>query len=265
MTHSKLTTAELLFKRAQQMELDPSWVTRGGVFAVTAHGREYYLNFAYSPLNSHTSASLATNKYLTRLILGRHGMTNIPFVRPRHASEASDFLAQYGKVVAKPVKGSGAHDIHIVTDPSQLQQLSLDRYILEQYILGKEMRYLVLNGQVIAVHQSDYNQSVDHDRPLMRISYDQSEWDQSLMESSVRVAEILGLNFAAVDYLVDQAGQAHILEVNSAPGMKWFHAPTSGPTVDVAGMFLKAIFKAQDTPHLHQLQLDQKNVMPSYG
>jgi len=56
---------------------------------------------------------------------------------------------------------------------------------------------------------------------------------------------LLDLNFAAVDYMIDDTGTAYILEVNTTPGLKWFHAPTSGPVVDVARLFLEAIFEDQ--------------------
>ena len=245
-TGQKLGTAKLLFQSAQKMGLRPSWVTPDGLFAVRVNGREQYVNFARSPLNSHTSASLVYNKYLTRQILARHGMPNIPFARPKSHAEAVAFLRRHGKIVAKPIGGSGARDIHIVTTASQLQALHITKYILEKYIAGQELRYLVLNGAVIGVHRSDYGSSVQANRPLKRISYHSSAWNLALVASAIEVAHVLGLKFGAVDYLVDASGRAYILEVNTTPGLKWFHAPSAGPVVDVAGQFLAAIVK--DTP-----------------
>jgi hypothetical protein len=238
----KLGTTELLFRAAQDMGLNPSWITPDGLFAVTVDGREHYINFARSHLNSHTSASLAKNKYLTRCILERHGMQNIPFTHPQTQSDAAAFLRVYSKIVAKPITGSGAHDIHVVTTVQQLQELDITKYILEQYIVGEELRYLVLNNTVIGVHRSDYGTSVAEDRQLERISYPTAEWKPSLIASSIQVAHILSLKFAAVDFLIDTAENAYILEVNTTPGLKWFHAPTSGPSIDVARQFLLATF-----------------------
>lgn len=243
----KLGTTELLYRTAQQMNLDPHWITPGGLFAVTFNGRERYVNFARSPLNSHTSSSLTKNKYLTRLILERHQMPNIPFIRPTSQDAAAVFLATHKKIIAKPLTGSGAHDIHIITEPSQLTTLNITKYILEKYIVGQEMRYLVLNGAVIGVHRSDYGTSVLEDRQLLRISYPHEEWDPQLTSTAIRAASALDLNFAAVDFLVTQAGRPYVLEVNSAPGLKWFHAPSSGPVVDVARQFLEAVFKPAGT------------------
>lgn len=242
-TGQKLGTTQLLFRSAQQMGLNPSWITPEGLFAISLNGRERYVNFARSPLNSHTSTSLAKNKYLTRLILERHHMPNIPFTRAPSQAMAQAFLDTHQKIIAKPLRGSGARDIHIITIPSQLKTLAIRRYILEKYIAGQELRYLVLNGVVIGVHRSEYGVSVREDRPLQRISYPHTTWDPAMVASAIQVAHILGLNFAAIDYLVTPAGAAYILEVNSTPGLKWFHAPTSGPVVDAARQFLEAAFK----------------------
>lgn len=237
----KLGTAEILFQRAQQMGLAPIWVTPRGVFAITINGQERYINLARSPLNSDASAALAKNKHITRRILERHHMPNIPYVLPRTQADAEEFLRQHSTVVAKPVSGAAARDIHIITTPGQLASLTICRYLLEKYIPGTEVRYLVLNNEVVGVHRSEYGTSVSYDRPLTRISYPRSNWDPALVKCSLRIAGILSLRFAAVDYLIDALGQASILEVNTMPGLKWFHAPSSGPVVDVASLFLHSI------------------------
>jgi glutathione synthase/RimK-type ligase-like ATP-grasp enzyme len=168
-------------------------------------------------------------------------MSNIPFTLPRTQAEAAAFLGKYGKIIAKPVAGFGAHDIHIITTQAQLNQLAIPGYLLEKYIAGKELRYLILNHEIIGVHRSEYGTSVEENRALQRISYPKALWDPALMSSSLRIADILNLRFAAIDYLVEASGRAYILEVNTIPGFKWFHAPTSGPIVDVARLFLESI------------------------
>lgn len=239
----KLGTTELLFRAAQKMDLRPEWVSPGDMFAVTIDGKEQYISLAKSPLNSHASAGLAKDKYLTRCILERNNIANIPFSRPQSPETAEQFLAEHKKIVAKPVFGSGSRDIHIITSASQIRALDIKNYILEKYITGQELRYLVLNGHVVGVHLSKYGTSVSESRALERISYPENVWDETLINLSLRVADILGLGFATVDYLVEESGQANILEVNTTPGLKWFHAPSSGPTVDVAAKFLKTLYQ----------------------
>lgn len=252
MTSEKLGTAELLYRRAKQMSLQPSWVIQDGLFTIQTTSGEKYINFARSPFNSDVSISLAKNKYVTRLLMERHQLPNIPFARPQNLVEAKQFLKKHAQIIVKPVTGYGAQDIHIVSDGRELETMNIRKYIFEKYIAGKEMRYLVLNNDIIGVHESKYGTSVAEDRPLQRISYQHTTWDPLLIALSLRIANILDLHFAAVDYLIDAQGQVYILEVNTNPGLKWFHAPTSGPPVDVAGIFITAILEGLHKPmNLH--------------
>lgn len=222
------------------MGLTPEWVVKNGVFAIQINESEHYINFERSPLNSHLSVSLSGNKHLTRLILKRRGHANIPFKRVRTLTAATAFLDEHGVIIAKPLKGSGSRGIKIISSTSDFDGLVLSNHILEKYMPGVEMRYLIMDGRVIAVHRSNYGTSVDKNRDLERMSLPHTDWDQAIAARSITIAELLGLRFAAVDYLVDNAGAYHLLEVGAAPGFKWFHAPSSGPAVDVAHMFLSA-------------------------
>ena len=239
-----LYTAELLFQGAQRLGLSPCWLTPGSVFAINVNGHERYIDLSRSPLNSDVSVALAKNKYVTRHILDRHQLPNIPFVLPESQVEAEAFLDRHKTVVAKPVSGSGSRDIHIISDWQQLGRLRLKKYLLEKYIAGRELRYLILNGSIIGVQRSDYGLSVAEDRPLKRIAYYEDQWNPAIMKLTQQIAIIMNLKFAAIDYLVDSFGKAYVLEVNTMPGFKWFHAPTSGPVVDVARLFLESVVEA---------------------
>jgi glutathione synthase/RimK-type ligase-like ATP-grasp enzyme len=232
---------ERLYRTAEGMDLQPTWIVAQRLFSIRTAAGERYINHVRSSLNSHTSMSLAVNKYLTRTVLEHNNLPGIPFAQPKTADEAAAFLAEHGKIIVKPVDGMGARDIHIVTSLEQLQDITLGKYLFEKYIAGREMRYLVLNGAVIAVHRSDYGVSVAQDRALERISFPPAEWDPKLVALAVQTADVFGLNFAVIDYLVNESGQAHILEINTNPGLHWFHEPSRGPAVDVAFLFLQSI------------------------
>ncbi len=244
-------TVELLFARAQSMGLQPAWITEGGLFVVTTDKGERYVNHGRSSLNSHVGIGLARNKFHTRLVLERHNLPNIPFMQPQSRQQAEAFLDMHDSIIVKPIKSSGSKNIRIVHTQTELRQLSLDKSILEKYTPGREMRYLALNGEVIGVYESKYGRSVDEHRYLECVSYDSDSWDPELVDMSVEISQILGLSFAAVDYLIDDAGKAYILEVNTRPDFKWFHAPSAGPVVDVATYFLKAMLgDAQAVAHV---------------
>jgi glutathione synthase/RimK-type ligase-like ATP-grasp enzyme len=236
-----LSTSELLFRAAENAGLQPAWVNPGGLFAINVGGVEKYVNYGRSHLNSHIAVSLAGNKLMTRTILGRHGLPNIPFARKWTLDGAKAFLSKHKVIIAKPLCGAGAKDINIIDNPKDFVRLTIKNYILEKYLEGKEMRYLVLDGSVIGVHHSKYGTSVEETRFLERISYSRNDWDETLVDLAVRVTAILGLKFAAVDFIVTPDGGKYILEVNSAPGLKWFHAPTKGPVVNIAEQLVATI------------------------
>ncbi len=240
MIAKKLGSAELLFKAASKMGLRPSWLKQGSTFVISTPDGERYIHHSVSSMNSQLSSSMVANKNAAKLVLVRQGFPTMAHLVPSNEAEAQAFLAKHKKIIIKPIRGSNSHDVHIVERAEQLVSVDVRQYIFEEYAPGRELRYLVLNDQVIGVHESQYGESVAEDRPLKRISYPRDAWDPKLIALSLRVAKAFGLRFAAVDHIIGPDGQARILEINSSPGMKWFHAPTSGPVVDVAHLFLQA-------------------------
>jgi glutathione synthase/RimK-type ligase-like ATP-grasp enzyme len=249
---SRPGSAELLYAAAKQMDLSPVWLIRGQLLAIATSEGERYLYDAKNSLNSQLSSSLTQDKLATRRVLERHNLPSIPNINPANQEEAEAFIAKHQTIIVKPLKGSNCQDVHIVHTPEQLVLFNIKNYILEQYISGRELRYLILNGQVIGVHESEYGGSVSETRSLQRISYPRAEWSPVLIALALDVAAIFKLRYAAVDFLVDSQGGAHILEVNSSPGMKWFHSPTTGPEVNVAGMFLEAMIEERQPVSLAQ-------------
>lgn len=228
------------------MGLKPQWLTKHLFTVVTANGPQHVFASKNS-LNSQLSSGLSSNKYLMRTILSQHNLPNIPYFRPEDQAEAELFLGIHGRLIAKPNKGSGSKDIHHIKTPTDLSKLVIENYILEKYIEGKELRYLTLNGEVVAVYHSDYGNSIEELRELKCIAYGQTEWNQQLVALSKKVVNSVNLRFGCVDYLVEADGTVYILEVNSAPDLKWFHNPSSGPAVNVARLFLEALV-AEATP-----------------
>lgn len=236
----KLYAPELLYMAAQDMGLQPEWLDYQKIFvAQTPHG-ELFFDHAQSHLNSHLAIIQSRDKYFTRLILERNSLPNIDFALPLNLAEAEVFFAIHRDIIAKPKRGMGSHDIHHITDRHELSELKYPKYIFEKYTPGREMRYLVLRGKVIAVQESVYGDSVAYDRQLERHSFAPESWDPALQAMAIQIAHIFGLGLAAVDFMIDATGRAWVLEVNNSPGLKWFHAPTSGPAVDVARQLLEA-------------------------
>lgn len=235
-------STEILFTRAKELGLQPRRLNDYGLFEITLkNGSRQYVFHSKSNLNSQLASYLVTNKHITREILDEHKLPNIPYCLPESKQELRSFFDGHQPIVVKPTYGHGSHGVLFIYQVEQLENVDIFNSVAEKFIKGQEERYLVLNGQVIAVHQKLYDGPINSPETLQRVSVDAAAWNEKQVYMAVQVATVFGLRFAAVDFIVMSDGTFVILEVNSAPGIAWFHAPTSGPSVDVAGKLLLAM------------------------
>jgi glutathione synthase/RimK-type ligase-like ATP-grasp enzyme len=235
--------AELLFRAAQDMGLEPVWLDYG-LFSVQAGGARRYVYYSASLMNSQLAQALAVNKYATRLILQEHSFPNIPFLLPDSYEAAKAFIEEHKVVVVKPIKGLKSLEVTIIRSADEVARDTLDStYIYEKFIQGTEMRVLILNGKVLAVHAREYPGPINNDpSKVNRVSYEPSEWDGRMVETALAVTEVMGLRFAAVDFIQTDEGFV-VLEVNSAPELRRFEKPDEGPAIPAARLFLEAMMK----------------------
>jgi len=235
-----ISTAKILFEEAEKLQLHPEWLTDYGLFSFQQDSQEKYCFYNTSILNSHLSIYLAKNKHATRVILGRHNLKNIDYCLPKSLVEAKRFLEEHQKIVLKPTQGRRSEGVHLINLVEELEGLSIENSILEKYILGKEYRYLILNGEVLAVHQRVYDTPINTTEDVKRISFAKADWNKEAVAVAIKTAAVMGLQLAAVDFLVAEKGEAFILEVNSAPGIYHFHFPSEGPAINAGKLILIA-------------------------
>ena len=155
---------------AQAMGLKPKQLTDYGLISIEIDGKERYLFYDGSNPNMQLSSWLSMNKHTARTIFAKNGLPNIPFCCPTDLAEAQRFLAEHKKIIAKPLKGQHSKDIVVLTEDQRLKDISLQSSLLEKYIAGKEMRYLVLHGEVIAAHYKSYKGEINNPETVKRIS-----------------------------------------------------------------------------------------------
>ena len=244
-------STDILYARADELGLKPSKLNEYGLLEITTYsGAKQYIFHSKTALNSQLSSYLVSNKHTTRQILEQHNLPNIPYCLPKTQRELRDFFIKHQPVVVKPTYGHGSHGVRMIDDVAQLDNLDITTIVAEKFIEGQEERYLVLNGQVIAVHQKLYDGPINSAETLRRVSLKSDTWHSERTRMAVQIAQVFRLRFAAVDFIVMSDGTFVVLEVNSAPGIAWFHTPTSGPSVDVAGMLLLAMAKEAEVANL---------------
>lgn len=237
-------TISLIFSSAKELGLEPEVLTDYGLIAINPNGQERYVFYGTSVLNSQLASHLATNKHATRIILERHNLPNIPYCLPASESESLKFLKKHGKIIAKPTMGRRSRGIRLIEHPVDFKKVNLRTHILEKYIEGHQMRYLVLQNEVIGVHQKVYRAAISRPKQTKRISYAKSKWDKEMVRLSLLAVRALGLNFAAVDFMIDDKARVYILEINQSPSLLRFNFPDEGPPVDLVKILLEATVNA---------------------
>lgn len=226
--------------RATALGLKPELLTEYGIIAIHPNNQERYVFYGTSVLNNQLASHLATNKHASRIILERHNLPNIPYCLPESESEALEFLKKHKMIIAKPTMGRRSRGIRLIQQADDFKKVNLRTHILEEYIEGRQMRYLVLQNEVIAVHEKVYKEAISRPKQTRRIAYEKKDWDDKIVRLSLLAATALGLNFAAVDFLIDNEARAYILEVNQSPSLLRFNFPDEGPPIDLVKIFLEA-------------------------
>lgn len=232
--------ANLLFEEARKLKLQPKWLTDYGLFSIESNHKVYFIYYSYSLFNSHLSSRLSRDKHITRTILEENKLPNIPYTLAKTKEEVLAFLAIHKTIIAKPNLSSHSENVYLIKNLHEIPAIPYNEYLLEQFIKGEELRYLVLQGKVIAVHRKYYKTPINNPDTVKRISYPQDQWNQDMVKLTLEITNTMHLNFAAVDFIIDKQGKAFVLEVNSAPGLWHFHYPEEGPAINVARMFLEA-------------------------
>ncbi len=243
-------TSQILFDEAKNLGLNPQWLTDYGLFYINIDNTIRFVFHGISYLNSQMSSYLCRNKHATRIVLDLFRLPNIPYALPATDAEAISFLKKHKRIVVKPTVGSRSENVHLITQKSQLKNIDRASSIFEKYIEGREFRYLVLKNQVIAVHERIFPGLINDPKIVKRISYPPNKWEKKLIEISLKTTQAIGTQFAAVDFKIDKKENPYILEVNAAPGIKWFHNPTKGPSVNVANLLLKATVEELKNKHV---------------
>lgn len=242
-TQLPLSTATLLFAEAQRRGLNPVWETDYGLFSFELNGQREYLFFSKLPFNNQLSAEYSRNKHITHIILDQAGFDTIPYCVPDGIDEAVEFLNGHPSIVVKPTIGERSRQVILVTKPSELLNVELDSMILEKFIQGSEIRYLILQDQLIAVLEKHPDPRPHQPWHKRNETVQSSQWNTKQVDLALHIAKTLKLHWCAVDFIVDIAQKPWILEVNSAPGIKLFHHPHQGETVDVARLIFDEMLK----------------------
>lgn len=129
----------------------------GGFFRLSFGGRSVVCREALSEMTTAVAMSLCDDKSATRRALLRAGLS-VPAQTVAGAEELNDrFLEEHCRIVVKPARGEQGIGISVdLSSPEEIRNAvalakqHADRVLLEQFVEGKDLRVIVIGGEVVA-------------------------------------------------------------------------------------------------------------------
>jgi glutathione synthase/RimK-type ligase-like ATP-grasp enzyme len=242
-----LKTARFLFERAQELGLEPVWLTDYGAFSITFDGKNETYFQSTLPFNNVLAGYLTNNKHLTRLKAAEINEKNIPYSFPQAFEELTEFLHEHKIIIGKPTRGSGGENVIKITNENQLASLNWKNMIFERYIEGTEWRVLALDGEVLGIAKKTLSPLPDEPWHKHWEIFSEPPISTEILERATKVLQHLGLRWGAVDFIEDESGVFWLLEANYSPGFVHFHEPDAGKPIDIAGRVWQALYPEKVT------------------
>ncbi len=236
-------SAKILFEEAKAQGLNPIWESKFGLFSIKKDSKTIYIYTTKLSINSDLGGYLTSDKYTSRLILGKNNLPNIPSCFSTDRGMLNGFFEKNHPLIAKPVFGEKSDGVKLIKTKEELFKLPLKEILFEKYIEGIEFRYLILNNQVIAAQRKELAPVKTHPWRKKITNLEKRSFDKTCVDLSLKTAKIIGQSFLAVDFIKTQ-NELYVLELNSIPGLYSFHNPDQGPKYNIAGLLLEAIIKA---------------------
>lgn len=181
------------------------------------------------------ASALAMHKLYSKQAFSAAGLTITPYVAVRQGETCTVNDLPFGlPVVVKPVQEGSSVGVAIVKQADQLEAALADAFrydslvLVEQYVKGQEVQVGILDNQPIGAieivpqkefydFEAKYSDGMaEHFFPA-RLS---TELYEKVQQLGVQAHRALGCEgYCRVDFLVTEAGECYLLEVNTLPGM----------------------------------------------
>lgn len=178
------------------------------------------------------ASALAINKVVSKVVFRSAGLTVAPYQVLRRSQELE--LSFELPVVVKPSQEGSSVGVHIVKESGQMEAALADAFsydseiLVEQFIDGREVQVGILDGNALGAieivpkgefydYEAKYTAGMaEHILPA-RLPADIYE---KVLRAGEQAHAALGCDcYSRVDFLVTEAGECYLLEVNTLPGM----------------------------------------------
>lgn len=130
-----------------------------------------------------------------------------------------------GKMVVRPSRHKQGKDLYVCEEYSDIfgviQNLGDDYYISRLIDKVKEYRVVVFDDRILYIYEKVPSNPEDvawnHAQGSTSENIRWGSWPLLVANKALRAMALSGLDFGAVDIIVDRDGNAYVLEVNTAP------------------------------------------------
>jgi D-alanine-D-alanine ligase len=200
----------------------------------TVQGALEYLGLPYTGSGVMASA-LAMDKWRTKLLWQAAGVSTPPYELLTASSDFADIAQRLGlPLMVKPAREGSSIGMSKVQSVEKLEpayELAArydDRIIAERFIDGFEVTAAILNDEPLPLIRLE-TPRVFYDYEAKYFAEDTRyicpsglppEQERAIQEEVLRAFRLVGCSgWGRVDVMVDRAGKAYLLEVNTIPGM----------------------------------------------
>ena len=218
----------------------------------TLEGLYQFLNPKFWISNVY-SIRQAENKLYQQLIAEKFGLVTPRSIVTNDYNEAVDFVKLWGDCIIKPIKTGFVDDASepkvIFTSPITVDNLSsLERIVecptylqvhvrkvadIRVTVVGRSIFSARINSQSCEETQVDWRRGEN-----VHLSYEPVDLGDKLNEACINLMKFLGLNFGALDFILDEKGKFVFLEINPNGQWGWIQFRLN---YDIAGTIAKLL------------------------
>ena len=235
--------SKVLFEEAKEHGFQPQWETKFGLFSIKRGTKTIYIYSTKLAINSNLGSYLTKDKYTTSVILEKNSFPTVPYLFTNNVKELHDFFDVHQPIIAKPVMGERSQNTKLIEERDDLSKFPLDETIFEKFILGIELRYLVLKGQIVAAQSKSLNPTPQYPWRKHVTNLKASEYDTCCVEMALAIAKLVGQQFLAVDFIEAPNGKILVLELNSVPGLYSLYNPDDGNPIALGKLLFETIIE----------------------
>jgi len=190
--------------------------------------------------SGYLGSAIAMDKDMTKRLVAPQGVRTPEWKLVRYTEEQIDALVAETELpcVVKPIDSGSSIGVCICKDTEELRHalvlgLSLGgRSVIERYIAGREIQIAMLEDRALpSIEIVPKSGFYDYENKYQPDAAEEicpapipAEVEAELAQSLLTVCQTLGLSvYSRADFILDEAGNAYFLEINTLPGM----TPTS--------------------------------------